>query len=87
MRFRAGLAELTNFGPGASLTVTASVGIAGVEAGSGSSLPDDPVELLRQADQALYQAKRSGRDAIWVHDPSLGGPTLAVASGAPVEPV
>jgi hypothetical protein len=37
---------------------------------------------LRQADQALYQAKRSGRDAIWVYDSSQRMPTVAVASGS-----
>ena len=27
-----------------------------------------PRNVLRQADEALYQAKRSGRNSIWVFD-------------------
>ncbi len=76
-RFRAGLAEVAIPVPGAPITVTASMGIAGTsEANLGS-----PGDLLRQADQALYQAKRSGRDAIAVYDPAGGGPSLVVAAG------
>jgi diguanylate cyclase (GGDEF)-like protein len=76
-RFRAGLAEVAIPVPGASVAVTASVGIAGTsEAVLGS-----PGDLLRQADQALYQAKRSGRDAIAVYDPARGGPSVVVAGG------
>ena len=44
-----------------------------------------PSELLRQADESLYQAKRSGRDAIWVYDTSQGSPTVAVASGSALD--
>ena len=77
-RFRADLAERTIFGCSTDIVVTASVGIATVD-----WTKDTPTELLRQADEALYQAKRSGRDAIWVYDSSQGGPTVAVASGAP----
>jgi len=75
-RFRADLAERTHFGCSTDITVTASVGIT-----TADWTKDSPPELLRQADEALYQAKRSGRDAIWVYDSSQGGPTVAVASG------
>jgi diguanylate cyclase (GGDEF)-like protein len=77
-RFRSGLAEVAISVPGASVAITASVGIAGTtDATLGS-----PEELLRQADQALYEAKRSGRDAIAIHDPSRGGPSVIVGPGA-----
>jgi diguanylate cyclase (GGDEF)-like protein len=78
-RFRAGLARLTIAARRADVMVTASVGIAGTT----NTLPGSPAELFRQADQALYQAKRSGRDAIWVHEPSRRGPKVVVASGSP----
>jgi len=77
-RFRADLAEWTIFGDSTDIVVTASVGIA-----TADWTKDTPPELLRHADEALYQAKRSGRDAIWVYDSSRGSPTVAVASGSP----
>jgi diguanylate cyclase (GGDEF)-like protein len=73
-RFCANLAEQTIFSNGTDIRVTASVGIATTVRETTS-----PPELLRQADEALYQAKRSGRNAIWVHDPSQGSPTMALA--------
>jgi len=75
-RFRADLAQQTVFGYGTDIMVTASVGIATADWTKGS-----PTELCRQADQALYQAKRSGRNAICVYDSSRGEPTVVVASG------
>ena len=32
-----------------------------------------PVEALEQADQALYRAKGSGRNAVWIWDPGRQG--------------
>lgn len=78
-RFRADLADRTTLGYSTEIMVTASVGIA-----TADWTKDNSTELFRQADEALYQAKRSGRDAIWIYDSSRGGPTVAVASGAPV---
>ena len=76
MRFRAGLAEVAIPVPGASRAITASVGIAGTS----DAVLGSPADLLRQADLALYQAKRSGRDAIAVYDPARGGPAVVVAA-------
>src|SRR5262249_47440979 len=78
-RFRAGLAGVAIPVPGVSLAVTASVGIAGTS----EALLGSPGDLLRQADQALYQGKRSGRDAIAVYDPARGGPSVVVPAGVP----
>ena len=47
--------------PGAEsgLTVTVSIGISGIE-----NPVDSPVDILRRADEALYRAKRSGRNRV-----------------------
>jgi two-component system, cell cycle response regulator len=76
-RFRTKLADQKITVDGNAIAVTASVGIAGAD-----WTDHGPAELLRQADEALYQAKRSGRNAIWVYDSSLRIPTVAVASGS-----
>jgi EAL domain-containing protein (putative c-di-GMP-specific phosphodiesterase class I) len=47
-------------------SLTLSVGVAVVEVGT------DPAEALRQADSAMYHAKRSGHDHVGVYDPSSG---------------
>ena len=49
-----------------SRPVTVSVGVAVLTVGS------EPGEGLRQADAALYHAKRTGRDQVAVYDPDLG---------------
>jgi diguanylate cyclase (GGDEF)-like protein len=74
-RFRTDLAKQTTIHDGVGIAVTASMGIATTDGKS-----DSPAELLHQADEALYQAKRSGRDAIWVYDSLLGTSTKAIAS-------
>jgi diguanylate cyclase (GGDEF)-like protein len=50
---------------GAPLVVTASVGIA-------AGMRDTPDELLREADMALYQAKRIGKDCYVTFHPQMG---------------
>ena len=57
-RIRAGLSEPIALGKG-QLVVTASVGIVMTADGSTS-----PASLLRDADNAMYEAKRSGRDQV-----------------------
>jgi diguanylate cyclase (GGDEF)-like protein len=80
-RFRSLLTERTISVEGVPISVTASVGIA-----TGAfEAQDSPMELFRRADRALYQAKRSGRDAIWVYDHAQAGPTEAVVSGTTAE--
>ena len=76
-RFRAKLADRRITVGGTPISVTASVGIAAADWAQ-----HGPAEMLRQADEALYQAKRSGRDAIWVYDSAQRVPTVAVASGS-----
>ena len=48
--------------------VTVSIGVAPVSAGP------DRTRLLSAADQALYVAKRLGRDRVVLHDPAAPGP-------------
>jgi diguanylate cyclase (GGDEF)-like protein len=57
-RIRAGLSEPVAIGSG-QLVVTASVGVVMTADGSTS-----PAALLRDADNAMYEAKRSGRDQV-----------------------
>jgi two-component system cell cycle response regulator len=59
-RVRAGVAaEPFSGGPGGGFTVTASVGVATLEARD-----DDLDALVNRADQALYAAKRQGRNRV-----------------------
>jgi diguanylate cyclase (GGDEF)-like protein len=77
-RLRAGLAA-----PDApALPLTLSIGIAG----SIGPVPARLEELLQEADQALYLAKRSGRDAVAMFDPARKQPTLVVGPD-PIRPV
>jgi two-component system cell cycle response regulator len=74
-RFRAGLTEQLTFIGNHDIRITASVGIA-----TADSTTKSCAALLQRADEALYQAKRSGRDAIWVYNSSQEEPLLAIAS-------
>lgn len=47
------------------IPLTVSIGITGMEI---TSELDNLEELLKQADEALYQAKRSGRNRVVVFD-------------------
>ncbi len=51
-----------------SIAVTASIGIAGVDAGEGNELLS-PAALIERADRALYSAKNRGRNRVemWDH--------------------
>jgi diguanylate cyclase (GGDEF)-like protein len=64
-------------GPQIQCRVTASVGVT-IPRG-----PAEPVEILHQADTALYRAKRAGRDRVAIYDPDwsvLGAPTEGLES-------
>lgn len=80
-RFRRAILELDIVEHGARIPVTSSVGVA-VCPGTGGTTP---VELLREADEALYQAKRSGRNATWYWDQARGGPAPLEASTPPAD--
>jgi diguanylate cyclase (GGDEF)-like protein len=71
-RFRVELANWAISGAAYQIAVTASAGVAASHCEHG-----DPADLLGRADSALYEAKRFGRDAIWVHDPAQGGAVAA----------
>lgn len=59
-RIRKGIAEQPfEIGDGLKLNITASVGVAVLEKGT-----DSPEALLKRADQALYCAKRDGRNRV-----------------------
>jgi diguanylate cyclase (GGDEF)-like protein len=64
-RLRARIANESVRCNGAILALTISVGVAGAD---GRSLPADAAILYRQADEALYRAKESGRNRV------MGGP-------------
>ena len=51
------------------LVMTVSCGISSTKLGA-----DTPLELIDQADKALYAAKESGRNCVMVLDPIITGP-------------
>src|SRR6185437_725907 len=64
-RLRAAIAAMTERdGLPAGLRVTASIGIAAINKG------DDGAQLLKRADGALYEAKRSGRNRVVTAPPA-----------------
>ena len=54
-------ASITRFG-GADLRVTTSIGVGQISAG------DTSERLVQRADEALYAAKKAGRNCAWYHD-------------------
>lgn len=57
---------------GGSLTVTASIGIAGLESNYGDPVLS-PGVLIERADRALYLAKNQGRNCVAVWDSGMSG--------------
>jgi diguanylate cyclase (GGDEF)-like protein len=54
---------------GVTINVTASFGVASIEADTYASF--EPDELIKRADDALYAAKRGGRDGVVVYVPDM----------------
>jgi diguanylate cyclase (GGDEF)-like protein len=77
-RFRTAIAELGIVEHGEAIPVTTSVGVAATS--DLARVP--PAELLKQADEALYRAKDSGRDATWFWDQARGALAAAELLGA-----
>ena len=64
-RFRSRLADHKLIARGKKIAVTASAGIAVAD----EVQQTGPADLVRQADEALYEAKRSGRNAVRMRKP------------------
>jgi two-component system cell cycle response regulator len=82
-RFRLRLAERKVLACGNEIRITASAGIALADRTQQSG----PTELLHRADEALYRAKQSGRNAVCVHDLSGIKPTLPAEAATNLERV
>jgi diguanylate cyclase (GGDEF)-like protein len=74
-RFRAAVEQLMITQHGTAIPVTTSLGVASCEDLDQMS----PADLLRQADEALYSAKDSGRNAAWFWDQARQSPAPAAA--------
>lgn len=72
-RFRAAVEELRIDEHGDTIPVSTSVGVASFA----DLTRTGPAELLRRADEALYRAKESGRNATWFWEQTQSGPAPA----------
>src|SRR4051794_16717896 len=75
-RFRRDISEMKVPFRSGTIRVTCSVGIAPAFLESQA----EPLAVLEQADQALYQAKAAGRNAVWIWDPASRAPVAAPAA-------
>jgi diguanylate cyclase (GGDEF)-like protein len=66
-KLRAGVENNVVHHQGREIRLTISLGVASQEAGEAVDRDD----LLNRADQALYRAKRQGRNRVCLHDPEL----------------
>ena len=66
-KIRKTIAETTFATQGLNLNVTLSFGVADMTVGT----PTSTDEIIRNADQALYEAKRKGRNRVELFDPGL----------------
>jgi diguanylate cyclase (GGDEF)-like protein len=78
-RFRMAVEQLSIIQHGTAIPVTTSLGVASAADLNGMK----PAELLRQADEALYGAKESGRNAAWSWDQLLHRPVPTQVTGEP----
>ena len=81
-RIRTGVAEHPVAFRNATIKVTASLGVLSTSALAG----EDPRTLVDRADQALYRAKATGRNAVWLWDVTQNAPVPAVANSATIDP-
>ena len=76
-RVRSAVAALTLLtGSGAPLPVTVSIGVAARSRG------ESPAQLLERADQAMYAAKRGGRNCVQAADAKMPDPKLRIVNSA-----
>lgn len=76
-RIRQGIADLKVTFRNSLIQTTSSLGVATVPL----PLAGEPTEVLEKADQALYRAKSSGRNAVWYWDIQQKQPAAAFAIG------
>lgn len=83
-RFRRDIAELKVRFRNQTIRVTCSVGVAPVVEGLAThDGAAESLEILDQADRALFQCKATGRNAVWYWDPNRGEPAPTQRPPAP----
>ena len=82
-RFRGDIADLKVCFRNQPIQVTCSVGVAPVvDASRSNDSQTDALEVLDQADRALFQCKDAGRNAVWFWDTARGGAVPANLSAS-----
>ena len=77
-RIRERVAELRVCFRNSMIRMTASIGVSAVAV----AFDGVPHDVLERADESLYRAKASGRNAVWYWNATLKVPTAALVSGS-----